>query len=96
MKDIETRKAIQALKKLCKKRGIELTTTSGRGSHVAMVFRDIETDKTLKIVVGGHGTISAGVQRDTITYVENATKWLGVAKLAATVLKILKDVFLGG
>jgi hypothetical protein len=95
MKPRDTRKAIAAANDLCSKRGIGLQVikASGKGSHQALIFTDLTTNESVKVVIAGGSEISPGVQRKVLQYLKGISSAL---RFAEVIREILDLVFLGG
>lgn len=90
MKAISARRAIADLRRLAEKQGIKLEIVdSGKGSHKALRFRDIETGESIQVVIPQHREISTGVQRELLKYVAG----LATLTIAVTVRRILAEAF---
>ena len=90
-----TRKTIQDLQKLCKKRGIEFVVvpSRGNGSHQAFLFHDPVTDEKISVVVPSHKDLSPGVQRAIMKYVVTVKDAANFARAIATIAKVVHDIF---
>jgi hypothetical protein len=91
MKPRDTRKSIAAAKELCKKHGIafELIKEKGKGSHQALLFKDITTNESVKIVIAGGDQISPGVQRGILKYLREVSRAVKVAEVVCEIWSIV-------
>jgi hypothetical protein len=90
VKPKDTRKAIAAANDLCNKRGIGLQVmSSGKGSHQALIFTDLTTSESVKVVIAGGSEIGAGVQRKTLRYLKSISSALRFAEVVREILAIV-------
>jgi len=90
MRGRDTRKTLKELRHLCNANGIEVTVVHAKGSHVALIFEDRKTGKTVRIVIAGHGEISPGVQRNSLKYLGDLATRVALAEI---VRRILETIF---
>lgn len=91
MRERDTRKVLKELRHLCKANGIELAAdpSRGKGSHVALIFREIKSGKAVSFVIAGGNTISPGVQRNILKYLTDLATKVAFAEVVRRLLEYL-------
>jgi hypothetical protein len=91
MRALNSREALNELKRVCGRNGIDLEIETAKGSHKGLRFREVATGKEVRIVIPGHKQLSPGVQRAILNYL----KGLSRVGLVEVIRGILENVFGG-
>lgn len=96
MHHLDKAKALRQVRRSCTSAGIDFVSVPalGKGSHQGIVFKDLETGASVKLVFSGGREISPGVQRRILKRLdEHAEGGAPVDSLADRLRKIFKRIF---